>query len=131
MTADQLKAFQISQGRPPSGELDEQTWELLTAPMRKALVKIENAGAMPLDELAITIAKQHLAQKPIEIGGNNHGPWVRLYMAGRDGEDQLWCAGFVCFVVDQACRELKIDLPFKRQVFVPTLVNDARPRAGW
>jgi lysozyme family protein len=126
VTADQLKAFQTSQGRPPSGELDEQTWELLTAPMRKALVKIDNAGAMPLDELAITIAKQHLAQKPIEIGGNNHGPWVRLYMAGRDGEDQLWCAGFVCFVVDQACRELKIDMPFKRQVFVPTLVNDAR-----
>jgi lysozyme family protein len=125
-TADQLRAFQISQGRPPSGELDERTWELLTAPMRRALVKIENAGAMPLDELAITIAKQHLAQKPIEIGGNNRGPWVRLYMAGRDGEDQLWCAGFVCFVVDQACRELKIDMPFKRQVFVPTLVNDAR-----
>jgi lysozyme family protein len=125
-TADQLKAFQASQGRPPSGELDEQTWELLTGPMRRALVKIENAGAMSLDELAITIAKQHLAQKPTEIGGNNHGPWVRLYMAGRDGEDQLWCAGFVCFVVDQACRELKIDMPFKRQVFVPTLVNEAR-----
>lgn len=125
-TADQLKAFQASQGRPPSGELDEQTWELLTAPMRKALVKIENAAGMSLDELAITIAKQHLAQKPIEIGGNNRGPWVRLYMAGRDGEDQLWCAGFVCFVVDQACRELKIAMPFKRQVFVPTLVNEAR-----
>ena len=123
---DQLKAFQASQGRPSSGELDEQTWDLLTAPMRKALVKIENAGSMSLDELAITIAKQHLAQKPIEIGGNNHGPWVRLYMAGRDGEDQLWCAGFVCFVVDQACRELKIAMPFKRQVFVPTLVNEAR-----
>jgi lysozyme family protein len=126
VTADQLKAFQTSLGRPSSGELDEQTWELLTAPMRKALVKIESAGAMPLDELAIMIAKQHLGQKPIEIGGNNQGPWVRLYMAGRDGEDQLWCAGFVCFVVDQACRELKIDMPFKRQVFVPTLVNDAR-----
>ncbi len=125
-TTDQLKAFQTSQGRPPSGELDEQTWDLLTAPMRKVLVKIENASAMPLDELAITIAKQHLAQKPIEIGGNNLGPWVRLYMAGRDGADQLWCAGFVCFVVDQACRELKIGMPFKRQVGVPSLVDDAR-----
>ena len=125
-TADQLKAFQTGQGRPPSGELDEQTWDLLTAPMRKALAKIENASAMSLDALVITVARQHLAQKPIEIGGNNRGPWVRLYMAGRDGEDQLWCAGFVCFVVDQACRELKIDMPFNRQVFVPTLVNEAR-----
>ena len=125
-TTDQLKAFQASQGRPPSGELDEQTWDLLTAPMRKALVKVENAGAMSLDELAITIAKQHLAQKPVEVGGNNLGPWVRLYMAGRDGADQLWCAGFVCFVVAQACRELKIEMPFKRQVGVPSLVDDAR-----
>lgn len=125
-TADQLKAFQTSQGRASSGELDEQTWDLLTAPMRKALVKIENAGSMSLDELAITIAKQHQAQKPIEVGGNNLGPWVRLYMAGDDGKEQLWCAGFVCFVVAQACRELKIDMPFKRRVGVPLLVDDAR-----
>lgn len=125
-TGDQLKAFQASMGRPPSGQLDEPTWELLTAPMRRALVKVENAAAMPLDKLAITIAKQHLTQKPIEVGANNRGPWVRLYMAGLDGDAQLWCAGFVCFVVAQACRELKIDMPFKRQVGVPALVDDAR-----
>jgi lysozyme family protein len=125
-TTDQLKAFQNSQGQPASGQLDEQTWDLLTAPMRKALVKIENAGALSLDELAITIAKQHLAQKPVEVGGNNLGPWVRLYMAGDDGKEQLWCAGFVCFVVAQACRELKIDMPFKRRIGVPLLVDDAR-----
>lgn len=125
-TNEQLKAFQASQGQPPSGELDEQTWNLLTAPMRKALVKVENAGSMSLDELTITIARQHLAQKPIEVGANNLGPWVRLYMAGADGANQLWCAGFVCFVVAQACRELKIEMPFNRQVFVPTLVNEAR-----
>lgn len=125
-TADQLKAFQTGRGRPASGELDEPTWDLLTAPMRKALAKVENAGSMSLDELVITVAKQHLAQKPIEVGGNNLGPWVRLYMAGDDGASQLWCAGFVCFVVAQACRELKIAMPFKRQVGVPSLVDDAR-----
>lgn len=125
-TSDQLKAFQASQGRPSTGELDEQTWGLLTAPMRRALALVENAGSMSLDELTITIAKQHLAQKPIEVGANNLGPWVRLYMAGADGEKQLWCAGFVCFVVAQACRELKIDMPFNRQVGVPALVDDAR-----
>ncbi|MBI2741445.1 MAG: peptidoglycan-binding protein [Rhodospirillales bacterium] len=125
-TSDQLKAFQASRARPSSGELDEQTWDLLTAPMRKALVKIESADSMPLDQLAITIARQHLAQAPIEVGGNNLGPWVRLYMAGNDGADQLWCAGFVCFVVAQACRELKIKMPFERQVGVPSLVRDAR-----
>ena len=35
-------------------------------------------------------------------------------------------SGFVCFVVAQACRDLKIALPFKRQVGVPALVEDAR-----
>lgn len=125
-TSDQLKAFQASVNRPASGELDEQTWELLTAPMRRALAKVENAGSMSLDDLTITIAKQHLAQKPVEVGANNLGPWVRLYMAGADGAKQLWCAGFVCFVVAQACRELKIAMPFHRQVGVPALVDDAR-----
>ena len=125
-TSDQLKAFQTGAGRQATGELDEETWALLTAPMRKALVKVENAGSMSLEELTITIARQHLAQKPAEAGGNNLGPWVRLYMAGQDGADQLWCAGFVCFVVAQACRDLQMDMPFPRRVGVPKLVEDAQ-----
>lgn len=124
-TTDQLKAFQSQAGRPASGELDEETWVLLTAPMRKALAKIENAGAMPLEQLVTRIAQQHLARSPIEVGGNNRGPWVRLYMEGKEGEEQAWCAGFVCTIVAQAARELGIKMPFERRVWVPTLVQEA------
>jgi len=127
-TAEQLKAFQSKMGRPASGELDEETWALLTAPMRRALTKIENAGAMPLEQLVARIAQQHLAQSPIEVGGNNRGPWVRLYMEAKEGEEQAWCAGFVCTIVAQAARELGIGMPFERRVWVPTLVEEARAR---
>ena len=43
---------------------------------------------------------------PREIGGQNMGPWVRLYMDGREGAEFPWCAGFVCFVLAQACEAM-------------------------
>jgi len=125
-TTEQLKAFQAKNGRPTTGVLDEETWVLLTNPMRKALVPIDKAQTMSLEDLVVAIAKQHLDQNPIEIGGNNRGPWVRLYMAGRHGEEQLWCAGFVCFIVAQAAHNLGVPTPFPRQVSVPAMVTDAQ-----
>jgi lysozyme family protein len=126
-TEEQLKAFQAKAGRAATGELDPETWALLTAPMRKALAKIDKAETMALEDLVVAIATQHIAQKPIEVGGNNLGPWTRLYMEGRDGPEQLWCAGFVCFIVAQAMRDLGRDkLPFRRQVGVPAMAADAK-----
>ena len=112
-TAKQLKGFQEKMQRTPTGELDEETWALLTAPMRRALAKIEHAGAA-LEDAVVRVALQHIREKPIEVGGNNCGPWVRLYMAGHDGAPQLWCAGFTCLIVTQAARDLGIAMPFKR-----------------
>jgi lysozyme family protein len=125
-TEEQLKAFQAKAGRAATGELDAETWALLTAPMRKALGKVDKAETLALEDLVLAIASQHIAQKPIEVGGNNLGPWTRLYMEGRDGADQLWCAGFVCFVVAQAMRDLGGKMPFKRQVGVPAMAADAK-----
>jgi lysozyme family protein len=125
-TTDQLKAFQLKAGRLPTGQLDEESWVLLTTPMRKALGKIERAAQMSFEELVIAVASQHIGQNPIEVGGNNRGPWVRLYMAGLEGEEQRWCAGFVCFVVAQAARDLGVAMPFKREVGVRELVGHAK-----
>lgn len=44
-------------------------------------------------------AAGHLAQHPREAGGQNRGPWVRLYCAGQHAP---WCAGFASFVLRQA-----------------------------
>lgn len=124
-TAEQLEKFQRDRSRQPSGELDEETWALLTAPMRRALAAIDHGGSSSLEEAVVRVARQHINESPVEVGGNNCGPWVRLYMKGSEGSSQKWCAGFVCFAVAQAARDLSVPVPFKRQVGVDQLVKDA------
>lgn len=125
-TSDQLKAFQTENGRPATGRLDPETWALLTAPMRHALAKVDLPAGTALEDAVVAIARQHIAQRPVEVGGNNCGPWVRLYMQGREGSAQAWCAGFVSFVVAQAARDLNVKVRFKRQIWVPSLVDNAK-----
>lgn len=124
-TADALRAFQASRGLPVTGVADAASWAALTAPMLHAIAT-PAPGPAGLHAMVLSVARQHLAQKPIEIGGDNRGPWVRLYMEGREGSDQLWCAGFVCFVLDQAARALGKRMPIPRQVGVDALVSDAK-----
>ena len=124
-THDQLEAFQVIRNRQPTGELDQETWALLIAPMLRALATIDH-NASSLEDAVVRVARQHINELPIEIGGNNRGPWVRLYMQGQEGESQRWCAGFVCFILAQVARDLKTDIPFKRQVGVDKLVSDAK-----
>ena len=125
-TTDQLSAFQAKSGRPVTGELDMESWSMLTAPMRRALAKAGQSPVSSLEDAVIRVAQQHISERPSEVGSNNAGPWVRLYMQGIDGETQKWCAGFVCFVVNQAARDIQTPQPFKRQVSVDELVNDAK-----
>ncbi len=124
-TKTQLARFQEKKGRVPTGKLDEETWTLLVAPMLRALARTDPAPGTSLQEAMTKVALQHIAQMPREVGGQNRGPWVRLYMAGNQGDDQLWCAGFVCFIAAQAARDLKTQPPFRRQVGVDALVADA------
>lgn len=125
-TEEQLKKFQNKNGREPTGGLDEETWALLTAPMRRSLATIDHGSSTSLEDAVIRVAQRHVAEKPMEVGGDNRGPWVRMYMQGKDGSDQLWCAGFVCLMIAQAARDLGANLPFRRQVGVDALVKDAK-----
>ena len=126
-TANHLMAFQAANGRPVTGQLDAGTWVLLTAPMRRALAKVDLPAGTGLEDAVVAIAKQHIDQGPIEVVDNNRGPWVRLYMEGKEGGGQLWCAGFVCFVIAQAVHALNAGaMPFNRQVSVPLLAKDAK-----
>jgi lysozyme family protein len=125
-TEAQLGAFQMKFNRARTGELDPETWALLTAPMRRALAVADHGTQPSLESAVLTVARQHIRERPVEIGGNNRGPWVRLYMRGRDGSDQLWCAGFSCLIVAQAARDLGSKMPFPRQVGVDALVKDAK-----
>lgn len=48
------------------------------------------------------------------VGGQNRGPWVRLYMKGHEGPDLPWCAGFVSFVTSQAAQafDTRLEIPY-------------------
>lgn len=128
-TAEAVRVFQGKRGIPATGTVDERSWGELTAPMRRVLARMEPAAGETLNDAVLRVARQHLAQHPVELiigGESNSGPWVRLYMNGDQGENQLWCAGFVSFIVGQACAVLGMGMPFRRQVGVDALVADAK-----
>ena len=119
-----LRQFQQAHQLPASGQLDPATWSRLVQPMTSALevqpTSSSLAGAVK------EVAKAHLAQGPIELGGDNRGPWVRMYMDGRDGPEWRWCAGFVFFVLRQACAALDKPVPFPVTFSCDSLAANAR-----
>jgi peptidoglycan hydrolase-like protein with peptidoglycan-binding domain len=108
-TARQVRAFQTANGLPVTGVVDEATYAKLVRPMVAALSPIASDG--PLGQLVVAYARQHLVQHPQEVGGENRGPWVRLYTQGREGKDSPWCAGFATFVLGQAAGAAAVASP--------------------
>ena len=101
-TATQIKAFQKKRGIRSTGSVNKITWDALVAPMAKALAQPSIGERDTASRTVEKVAHQHLAQTPIEIGGANKGPWVRLYCGGEDGSQWAWCAGFVSLILQQS-----------------------------
>jgi len=125
-TAQQVRAFQRSVGLPGTGVVDDATWLVLIRPMLVALAPIP--GKRALGPLVVAYARQHLAQHPLEEGGQNSGPWVRLYTQGREGTDWPWCAGFATFCLSQACTSLGVAMPVPRTVSCDDMARHAGAR---
>lgn len=125
-TTDRVSYFQNSIGLPSNGRVNRATWEALVQPMKNALgepvTKRSSSTGLPLS----TIAKQHLEQHPIEIGGPNEGPWVRLYCQGYDGPPWAWCAGFVSLIMQQAFFYQGESTPIKGSVSCDSLAAQAK-----
>ena len=105
-----VKEFQENNSLSVSGKVDSVTFSSLTMPMKHALAKTD-LETDNVYELLVAYAKQHVQAEAREVGGANRGPWVRLYMDGYDGEDALWCCGFVRFCLDQAFGHLNQSAP--------------------
>lgn len=120
-----VKEFQAKKSLPEAGVVNQATMDKLVEPMLKAVKPIPAAGRT-LPQMVIAYAQQHLAQNPREIGGQNMGPWVRLYMKGKEGKDWPWCAGFVSTVVAQAAESVGKSMPFTPTFSCDTLAMDAR-----
>ncbi len=106
-----LASFQSARGLPKTGSVDEQSWKALVAPMMRAFS--ETASGTTLGDTVLRVAKQHLKEHPIELGGANCGPWVRAYMDGNQGQPWAWCAGFVTFVMKQAAEIHGVPTPIR------------------
>jgi lysozyme family protein/peptidoglycan hydrolase-like protein with peptidoglycan-binding domain len=125
-TKQALRAFQAKRGLPTTGTVDEATYAALVAPMAAALAPIPRKKT--LGELVLAYAKQHLEQHPREVGGQNRGPWVRLYTDGREGDPYPWCAGFATFCIKQACETLGVPLPLERTLACDTMATSCGHR---
>ena len=71
-------------------------------------------------------ARAHLERNPREVGGQNKGPWVRMYMKGNHGQQWLWCAGFVSFILQQATESLSVQMPIPGSFSCDTLAAQAK-----
>lgn len=120
-----VQAFQAGSGLTASGTVNQSTWGALVQPMTDAVAELE-PGSRGLGALAVAYAKQHLAQHPREVGGQNRGPWVRLYMKGNDGAEWAWCAGFVCYVLRQAASTLGSPMPLAYTFSCDSLAAEAK-----
>ncbi|NQW30583.1 MAG: peptidoglycan-binding protein [Ignavibacteria bacterium] len=85
----------------PTGVVDEETMRTLIAPMTKSLRRLYTT-AESFSERVVSAARQHLKWHPREVGGQNQGPWVRLYAGEKSGEFNSWNAAFVSHVIRQA-----------------------------
>lgn len=120
-----VQNFQTAKGLPSNGKVDLNTWKKLVEPLEKALTDITPTATDTLPSLTLKYAQQHLRIHPIELGKQNRGAWVRVYMNGVDGAQRLWCAGFVTFVLKQACDTLGTPMPIAGSVSCDELSSQA------
>ena len=123
-TQEALRRFQRRNMLDVTGTDDEETVIRLTNPIRNAIcLRLPLKGISYSDTVAFC-ASQHLREHPREVGGQNKGPWVRLYMDGMEGEP--WCAGFVSYLVKQAAELVKIEPPIGGSVSCAELARQAK-----
>lgn len=122
-----VKAFQNDRGLTANGVVNRATFDALWEPFHSARAEIA-PGNRNLGALTAAYARQHLRQAPREIGGENSGPWVRLYMKGNEGAEWPWCAGFVCYVMQQAARTLGLPMPLKYTFSCDALAMQGKAR---
>ena len=118
--------FQERKGLRANGIVNTATWKALVKPMLNALAKPKKIKDLTPAETVRAVAEQHVVQHPVEIGGNNRGPWVRLYCEGNDGKDWAWCAGFVSLIMQQACFYREEEPPIKGSVSCDVLAAQAK-----
>lgn len=101
-----VRNYQAGNGLPLTGVVDRALFRYMSRPLADAFGFA--ATGSTLREKIISTAKAHLLAAPFELaidGETNSGPWVRSYMDGNEGNEWLWCMGFVQSVIDQSAAQ--------------------------
>lgn len=125
-TEQALRAFQAGKGLQVTGRVNQGTWGALVEPLAQAVAAVVPQNTN-FDAAVLRIAKAHLKIHPIELGGDNRGPWVRAYCGG-DGPEMKWCAGFVSFVLRQASHLTGQPVPIPGSLSCDSLAYQAREK---
>lgn len=125
-TERSVAIFQDKHNLPPTGIVNREMWDYLVAPMVFAnTMPVHSSSIGSVNKLMVYFARQHLVVHPREVGGENRGPWVRLYCQGHDGAPWAWCCGFVSFIYDQACMRNVTKKELKYTLSCDDLANQA------
>lgn len=124
-TEHAVLAFQKKNGLKPDSIVGPKTFASLTRPMADAVAPLK-VNHTNLGRAVVACAKQHLKAGPREIGGQNRGPWVRLYMKGNEGNEWPWCAGFVSYVLAQSALAVGAEVPVVSTFSCDTLAASAK-----
>ncbi|MCP4570382.1 MAG: peptidoglycan-binding protein [FCB group bacterium] len=120
-----VRLFQMKNRLPVSGIVNKSVFDSLIQPLKRAEASL-SPGRKTLGQVMVALAKQHLKENPREIGGQNMGLWVRLYMNNNQGAQWPWCAGFVCHLMETACRILGLSKPIKSSFSCDFLAGEAK-----
>ena len=121
-----VRQFQNKNNLKPDGVVGKNTFAALISPI--TFVLEQQPAKSLLGNTLVAYAKRHLKQSPREIGGQNRGPWVRLYMKGNEGTQWAWCAGFACFLLQQACKSRQLSLPITPSFSCDSLAASAKEK---
>lgn len=103
-----IRKFQTKSKLPSTGVVDDDTFRHLAAPVLRAAKPLATT-AETYAQRVVSAARQHVREHPREIGGQNRGPWVRLYTGGKEGPEWPWCAAFVTYLLKQAAEGIRPD----------------------
>jgi hypothetical protein len=125
-----LAKFCSDSGKVFTGQVDQQLIDALAEPLLQAAAQPSAKLGDSLGQTVAATARRHLDLHPLEIGGPNRGPWVRLYMSGSEGAEYPWCAGFVTYVVRQAAMAHGTSSPITRTFSCDNIGIQAKQKAG-
>lgn len=95
-------------------------------------VKYESIPKTPKDDgsligsLALLMAVKEYMVGAREVGGNNRGPYVKMYMNGLAEEGSSWCSAFVSYCVHRSMGKYQVKPPFPYHVSAKAFFNDCR-----